>query len=1018
EVLGRPRVGIDDNFFEVGGDSIRVVQIAARAADRGVAFQVRDLLRHQTVRELAPVVRPVVEGSAPAQHEPFALVPERDRPLLPATAVDAYPLPALQLGLLYHGEADAVHALYHDVITARLRVPAHSQDAWRAAVRRLTERHEVLRTSFEPGRFSEPLQIVHASVEPPVTFSDVESEEGVAERLELEAARPFDPSVAPLVRYHVQRRWDGAVQLWTVLHHAVLDGWSDRLLFAELLALYLEELGGPPTVAPPPRARYRAFVELEREAAADESQLAFWRSALDGHVVTHVPAGPDTGVPDMAVLERALPEGVTAGLVDFAARQRVPLRIVLLALHVRVLGLLAGEDDVLTGVVYNGRVPEPGGDRIAGLFLNTLPFRVRLDGGSWSDLVAAVMATDVEIQSRQRVPLSRVQQEAGGRALFDVFFNYTHFHNEEAIPGEVEVLGEDSSTPTHFLLGAEFGRDAGTGALSLGLRHDATRIPAADARRFHDYYLAAARSLLAAPDAPHADADLLSAGEKADLERWNATAREYDGPFVLHHLVEEQVRRTPDAAAVAAEGVRLTYAQLDGAANHLARRLVERGARPGDRVAVRLERRAGLVVALLAVLKAGCAYVPLDPEDPPARLADHLADAAPVLVLTDAPGEPDRVAVPADAELATTLAARGPEVGVRPEDPAYMIFTSGSTGRPKGVVVGHRAIVNRLRWTQDEFSLTADDTVLQKTPATFDVSVWEFFWPLITGARLVVARPGGHRDPDYLVDVVTAESVTVLHFVPSMLRAFVDAGGPERCAPVRLVICSGEALPRSLHRAFAAGCTAELANLYGPTEAAVDVTWWRCRAEEDDGPVPIGHPIANMRAHVLDRHRRRVPVGVTGELYLSGVGLAHGYHARPELTAERFPVHTWPDGATERLYRTGDLARRRPDGALEYLGRQDGQVKIRGMRVETGEVEAVLARVAKNPVAVTYTGDQLVAYHVPGDDPDALRRHAAEHLPRHMVPTTWLTVPALPLTPSGKLDRRALPDPRTAARAH
>jgi amino acid adenylation domain-containing protein len=1023
EVLDRPRVGLDDNFFEVGGDSIRVVQIVARAAERGVGFTVRDLLHHQTIRELSPVVSRVVDGPAVAT-EQFALVPLADRELLPATAVDAYPLSELQLGMLYHSETVAVRTMYLDVLCSHVRVPSYSEFAWRAAVSRLVARHELLRTSFELGRFSEPLQIVHGDVVPPVTFEDVRSADQdriVAQRILLESERSFDPAVPPLVRFHVQRWSADTVQLWTVLHHAVLDGWSERLLFGELLALYLDELGEPAVLTPPPRARYRSFVAMERAAAQDPEHLAFWRDRLAGHVFTRVPAGPDTGVPDMAVLARDLPEDVSHALAGAAARAQVPLRVVLLAVHLRVLGLLGGEDDVLSGVVYNGRIPEPDGDRVVGLFLNTLPFRMVLGDGSWSELVARVMAADVEIQSHQRIPLSRVQSEVGGRMLFDVFFNFTHFHNETEIPGGVEVLGEDGLTPTNFLLGAEFQRHSGNGRVSLSLRYDAARIAPADAGRFYDYYTAAARALLADPDAPHAAADLLSDTEKADLARWNDTAREYDGSFVLHRMVEEQVRRTPDTMAVVAEGAELTYTDLDEAANHLAHRLVELGVKRGDRVAVCLDRRAGLVVALVAVLKAGCAYVPVDPGDPPVRIADQLADADVSLVLAD-PGHafPESVTVepvPPDVELTAARAARGPAVTVEPGGPAYVIFTSGSTGRPKGVVVGHRAIANRLLWTQEEFGLTEDDRVLQKTPATFDVSVWEFFWPLIAGARLVVARPGGHRDPDYLADVITEQSVTVLHFVPSMLRAFLDADGPARCPGVRLVISSGEALPRAVHRDFAAQSDAELVNLYGPTEAAVDVTSWRCRADEDDGPVPIGHPIANLRTHILDRRGRRVPVGVPGQLYLGGVGLADGYHGRPHLTTERFPVHAWPDGTTERLYRTGDLVRRRADGAIEYLGRDDDQVKIRGMRVEIGEIETTLAAaIESKAVAVLFTGDRLVAYYVPtGDDEERLRRHAAEHLPRHMIPSTWVPLAELPLTTSGKVDRRALPDPGKAA---
>ncbi|MEV5560667.1 amino acid adenylation domain-containing protein [Nonomuraea wenchangensis] len=474
-------------------------------------------------------------------------------------------------------------------------------------------------------------------------------------------------------------------------------------------------------------------------------------------------------------------------------------------------------------------------------------------------------------------------------------------------------------------------------------------------------------------------------------------------PLTLIGLVEEQAAATPGRPALRFRDRTLTYRELDAAASALAARLRERGAGPERVVAVALPRSAELVVALVAVLKTGAAYLPVDPEQPAGRTASMLADAAPVVTLREVelePGGRPEPATPAD-----------------PRNPAYVIYTSGSTGRPKGVVVAHEAIVNRLRWMQAEYGLTAEDRVLQKTPAGFDVSVWEFFWPLIAGATLVVAEPGGHRDAAYLAGLIRRERVTTVHFVPSMLRAFLADPDAAGCTGLRRVICSGEELPAGLAAEFHAalpGCG--LHNLYGPTEAAVDVTYWACRPGER-GPVPIGRPVWNTAVHVLDRDLRPA---AAGELYLAGVQLARGYLGRPGLTAGRFvPDPYGPPGS--RMYRTGDLARRRPDGVVEYAGRADDQIKIRGFRVEPGEVEAVLndhpdVRQAVVTAHEVRPGVTLLTGHVvPAEgavvDPDALRAHAAARLPGPMVPAVFVPLASVPLTVNGKLDRRALPPP-------
>ncbi|HJX28874.1 MAG TPA: amino acid adenylation domain-containing protein, partial [Thermoanaerobaculia bacterium] len=474
------------------------------------------------------------------------------------------------------------------------------------------------------------------------------------------------------------------------------------------------------------------------------------------------------------------------------------------------------------------------------------------------------------------------------------------------------------------------------------------------------------------------------------------------------------------------------YRELDRRANRLARQLRARGCGPESRVGVLLERSCELLVALLGILKAGAAYVPLDPEHPAERLAFQDRDARLRLVLTRTdlagrlPGAEDRfLFLEHGGPAAGNLADAPLSVPVDPDHPAYVLYTSGSTGHPKGAVISHRAILNRLLWMQDALLLTAADRVLQKTPFSFDVSVWELFWPLMTGARLVVARPGGHRDNTYLERLITSQEITVLHFVPSMLQLFLEEPAVEECRTLRDVVCSGEVLPTELARRFATRLGhARLHNLYGPTEAAVDVTSWLCEAasiRNDRGSIPIGRPIANTRIHLLDPGLLPVPVGVRGELFIAGVNLARGYVERPDLTAERFLPDPAGGEPGERVYRTGDLARWRTDGAIEYLGRTDHQVKIRGFRIELGEIEAVLLTLPGVREAIVLAREdradrggsdrRLVAYVVGDVAADALRQGLRERLPEHMVPAAFVFLSALPLGPNGKVDRKALPAP-------
>ncbi|WP_133822080.1 non-ribosomal peptide synthetase, partial [Tahibacter aquaticus] len=443
---------------------------------------------------------------------------------------------------------------------------------------------------------------------------------------------------------------------------------------------------------------------------------------------------------------------------------------------------------------------------------------------------------------------------------------------------------------------------------------------------------------------------LLSPGERAQVvQAFNDTAADLGAEALVHQLFEAQAAREPAAAALRFEGEQLSYAQLNARANQLAHRLLALGVKPDDRVAVCMQRSVELVVALLAVLKAGAAYVPLDPDYPSDRLAYLLGDCTPVAVLTqgEIAGLPLLQASTLPLLLADSAALDGqpehnPQVaGLGPHHLAYVIYTSGSTGQPKGVMNEHAGVVNRLRWAQSQFALSAADRVLQKTPYSFDVSVWEFFLPLLAGACLVVARPQGHQDPAYLIELIDGEGITLAHFVPSMLQVFIDQADAVRCRSLRQVKCSGEALPYAAQQRFAQVLPqAQLYNLYGPTEAAVDVTWWRCDGSVHAGIVPIGRPVANTQMYVLDAQRQPVPVGVTGELYIGGIQVARGYIGRAQLTAERFVADPFSAVPNARLYKTGDLGRWLADGSIEYLGRNDFQVKIRGFRIELGEIEA------------------------------------------------------------------------------
>lgn len=912
------------------------------------------------------------------------------------------------------------------------------------ALNAVVARHESLRMRFDATADGEPVLHIDDAVQVPLPVLTAEGEdlpereEYVHRDVQVRLAEPFDLTVSPLLRAALYRLDADQHVLMLAVHHIICDGWSVDLLVNELLALYDGLVDGVADPLPPLPVQYGDFAYWQRRRTAEgiyARDLAFWRERLTGVPPLELPTDFPRPVEQTfvgATHNITLDADLTAGLQRLARAHGATLYMTLLAGYAAVLARYANQDDFAIGSPQAGRY-HPELESLIGMFVNMLVTRIDASGDpTFAQLLARVREFTLDGYAHQEVPFEELitdlnlVRDVGRSALFQAAFalqNYTTPGHSADSDLSVAPFGW-RAVATRFDL--ELALFEGAEGLWGAFTYNTDLFTAETVGRIADSFRQLLAAVVADPDRPLSKLLTVTGEARAQiLTGWNDTAAEFPDTATLHGLIQQQAAATPDAPAVTFEGSTVTYAQLLERAHQVAHRLREQGAGPGKLVAVCAHRSPDLVVGLLGVLISGAAYVPLDPEYPAERLEFMLTDADPVAVLTAGtagsvlPATDHPVLALDDPAIWAAAPTTAPEPLAGPDDPAYAIYTSGSTGRPKGVLNGHRGVVNRLHWMQRRYQLTAADTVLQKTPASFDVSVWEFFWPLLNGARLVLARPQGHKDAVYLRDLIIEEGVTTLHFVPSMLAIFLAEEGIDRCSTLRRIICSGEELPVDLAlRTLATLPAAELHNLYGPTEAAIDVTAYHCTTEKLTGAarVPIGAPIDNMRVYVLDQHGEPLPVGVPGELHLAGVGLAHGYLNRPELTAEKFV--TGLDG--QRLYRTGDLARWRPDGTLEFLGRIDGQVKLRGLRIELGEIEVALreqpgVREAAVVVREDTPGDRrLVAYLVMTApmDPAALRLALKRRLPDYMVPAAFVELPELPLSPSGKLDRRALPAPQ------
>ncbi|WLH71423.1 non-ribosomal peptide synthase/polyketide synthase [Pseudomonas fluorescens] len=975
------------------------------------------------------------QGVTPSDF-PLARLSQGQLDALPLTfseVEDLYPLSPMQQGMLFQslygeGSGDYINQMRIDV--DGLDVPRFHQ-AWQAAV----DRHEILRSGFLWQTDAEqPLQVVYKQRRMPLEALDWTDRADCPAALDALAesarAQGFVLEQAPLLSLSVIRTGVSSYHLIYTNHHILMDGWSGSQLFGEVLQHY----AGEPLAAPTGRYRdYIAWLQAQNKAVSE----TFWKDQLlNLQAPTRLAYGVANEAPTALVANGehrlSFDAAQTERLKAFAQSNKVTLNTLVQAAWLLLLHHHTGQATVAFGATVAGRPAELRGiEQQVGLFINTLPVvatpEAQMPVSQW---LQHVQSQNVRLREQEHTPLFEIQRWAGlgGEALFDSILVFENYPVSEALeqgaPSGLRFGAVRSLEQTHYPLTVLLGMGD---SLGLEFNYDRQAFSATHIQRLAEHFQQLLSALIVDADQRLAALPSAALAERQTLQAWNATAQRYPLHQAVHQLIEAQVVRTPDATALVFAGQHLSYAELNRRANRLAHRLIAAGVGPDVLVGLAVERSIEMVVGLLAVLKAGGAYVPLDPEYPRDRLTYMVQDSGVRWLLTQAhlleqlpiPAGIQHLVLETGEAWLEGYSAHNPDSAVDGENLAYVIYTSGSTGQPKGAGNRHSALTNRLCWMQQAYGLEASDSVLQKTPFSFDVSVWEFFWPLMSGARLVVAAPGEHRDPARLVSLINAEQVTTLHFVPSMLQAFLQDEAVSACHSLQRIVCSGEALPvDAQQQVFAKLPGARLYNLYGPTEAAIDVTHWTCVDEGQDA-VPIGRPIANLGCYVLDSNLAPAPLGVLGELYLGGIGLARGYHRRPALTAERFVPD--PLGSGARLYRTGDLARYRDEGVIEYAGRIDHQVKLRGLRIELGEIEARLLEHAcvREAAVLAVDGTHLVGYLVlqePCADWKALLgAHLASQLPDYMVPAQWVVLTQMPLSPNGKLDRKALPKPEAQA---
>lgn len=1039
EVLGIERVGIHDDFFQLGGDSVLAALIISRARETaGLGLQMQQFFEEPTIAAMAKNC----ESTSSATHSSFSSslsMAPRESPL---------PLsyPQQRLWLVSQLEESVAYTSFRAL---HLSGDTLNVEALCQAVEIMIGRHESLRTHFV-GLNGSPAQVIAEKVESTTRTVDLcgssePAQKAILDRLIAEEVRrPFDLTQSPLFRVVFLRLGAGNHVLLLTIHHLISDGWSIEIFFQEQAALYGSLTGGRPSPLAALPIQYVDYAQWQRQWMQGEElkgQLSYWKKHLEGELPTlQLPSRhPYSSVTKSRGSKQRLrlPKDVSDALRALAQQEGLTRFILLLAAFQALLHRYTNQSDIIVGSTIAGR-NRTETEGLIGFFVNTLLMRTDLSGDpGFRQLLARVRKVALDAYARQDVPFDLLvrelqpERESYHTPLFQVMFQLRNIPIKPLeLPGlEVREIEINSGTAKFYLSLDVIDEPGG---LNCICEYNVDLFDAVIISRMLGHFQILLQGIVNNPQLEISRLSLLSEPElhQALLE-WNETEAELNTNMALHQLIEAEANRVPEAVAIEFEEYQVSYYELNVRANQLARHLRRLGVAPDVVVGICVERSVEMIVGLLGILKAGGAYLPLDPSYPPQRLALMVEGAQVPVVLTQQRLESvvscstarlssvQIFCLDSDWEFVTGEPTWSPINQVLEQNLVYVIYTSGSTGQPKGVMNTHQGVCNHMLWMRRQYRVNCTDRVLQKTPFGFDVSAYELFLPLMVGARLVIARPEGHKDNSYLVQMVIEQEITILHFVASMLRAFIEEPGVERCHSLKQVFCSGEELPYELQERFFSGLSAPLQNIYGPTEAAIHVTFWECELERQR-MVPIGRPVANTRLYVLGQRQSLIGALMQGGAYIGGPQLARGYLKGPDLTAERFVPDPFADSGA-RLYQTGDLARYREDGAIEYLGRIDQQVKIRGNRVELGEIESALRRhpLVREAVILAREDEpgnkRLVAYIVATGEStlsrDALRSYLKVLLPDYMIPSLYVMLEALPLGINGKVDRQSLPAP-------
>ncbi|MUG92150.1 amino acid adenylation domain-containing protein [Scytonema sp. UIC 10036] len=1036
ELLGLERLGIHDNFFNLGGHSLLATQVISRVRQAfQVKVQLRQLFEAPTVAGLAQIIEKTWRTEE-EQQTPSILPIARDKELSLSFAQE-------RLWFLHQLEPKST---FYNISVAVRFTGRLNEMALQQSLCEIVRRHEALRTTFTTVK-GQPMQVISPNVNLTTKVIDLRQlskthrEAKAMNVAAAEAQKPFDLAQGPLLRTTLLQLDEQECVALLTMHHIISDGWSTSVLIREITILYQAFCAGFPVPLKELPIQYADYAHWQREWLQGEvrqRQLTYWQQHLaSAPPILELPTDrPRPAVQSFRGAHQSftLPKNLYTSLVALSHKHEVTLFMTLLAAFQTLMERYTGVEDIVVGspIANRTRLETEG---LIGFFVNTLVLRTNLSGNpTFEQLLSRVREVTLGAYAHQEMPFEQLvevlqpERHLSHNPLFQVMFALQNAPQETlTLPGlQLQLLNPPTTTAQFDLTLVMEETDA---ELRGAMEYNSDLFDATTITRILRHFQTLLEGIVAAPEQRLSNIPLLPSDERHQLlVEWNHTQASYPEDACIHHLLEAQQQQSPDAIAAVFADEQLTYHELNARANQLARHLQTLGVGPEVLVGVCMERSLEMLVALLGILKAGGAYVPFDPAYPQERLAFMLEDTQVCVLLThqglltQQPTSEQVQLVYLDTDW-ETIAIHSPENLHRtatPEHLAYVIYTSGSTGTPKGVMISHLGVCNQLCWRQSAFPLSPADKVLQTSSFSFDPSVWQFFWPLSAAARVIILPSGREQDSAYLVKLIAEQQVSVTNLVPSMLQLVLEEQNLESCDCLKHLTCGGDVLPAELQKRFLTrlGLHNVLHNLYGPTETTIDATFWPCVHPSSHGFAPIGRPIANAQIYLLSHDLQPVPIGVPGEVYIAGLGLARGYLNQPSLTAEKFIPNFLSHEPGSRLYKTGDKARYLPDGNIEFLGRIDNQVKIRGFRIELGEIEAVLSKhLGVREAVVIVREDQpgnkrLVAYIVQEQEqaltPSELRNFFQQKLPAYMIPSAFVFLNVLPLSPNGKVNRLAL----------